>query len=97
MAAPFWGETPPATPVSPDEAMAIAREVFGVSGVGHPLGSNQETNLRIRGDRGDFVLKIANPAFGADVLDLQNKAMRHVAAANTGLEVPFPVAALRRE
>ena len=28
---------------------------------------------------GAYVLKIANPAFGADVLDLQNKAMQHVA------------------
>lgn len=74
--------------------MAIARDVFGVDGVARPLGSNQETNLRIRGERGDFVLKIANPAFGADVLDLQNQAMRHVEQAKTGLEVPVPVAAL---
>jgi 4-aminobutyrate aminotransferase-like enzyme/Ser/Thr protein kinase RdoA (MazF antagonist) len=92
--AKFWGETPPATPVSPDEARAIAREVFGVDGEARPLGSNQETNLRIRGTVGDFVLKIANPAFGADVLDLQNSAMRHVAAAHTGLDVPVPIAAI---
>ena len=97
MGAKFWGETPPATPVSPDEAEVIAREVFGVDGVARPLGSNQETNLRIRGERLDFVLKIANPAFGADVLDLQNQAMRHVEEAKTGLEVPVPIAALNGE
>ena len=94
MGAKFWGDTPPATAVSPDEARVIARDVFGIDGVATPLGSNQETNLRIRAGSGDFVLKIANPAFGADVLDLQNRAMMHVASANTGLAVPVPVAAL---
>ncbi|MET1060968.1 MAG: phosphotransferase, partial [Nocardioides sp.] len=95
MSAPFWGQTPPATRVTPDEAAALARGVFGVDGVAEPLGSNQETNLRVRSaDGSTYVLKIANPAFGADVLDLQNKAMRHVQAARTGLAVPVPVPAL---
>ncbi|WP_167880605.1 aminotransferase [Nocardioides guangzhouensis] len=95
MSAPFWGETPPATRVSPDEAVALARDVFGVDGVAEPLGSNQETNLRVRGTDGStYVLKVANPAFGADVLDLQNRAMRHVQRAGTGLAVPLPVPAL---
>ena len=40
------------------------------------------------------MLKIANPAFGADVLELQNKAMQHVQGAGTGLAVPVPVPAL---
>ncbi|HEY5788331.1 MAG TPA: aminotransferase [Microlunatus sp.] len=92
MSAPFWGETPPATPVSPDEAELIACEVFGVVGTAKPLGSNQETNLRIRTDQQSYVLKIANPAFGADVLELQNTAMQHVERAGTGLAVPLPVA-----
>ena len=91
MSAPFWGETPPATPVSPSAAEAIAREVFGIDGTATPLGSNQETNLRIRAGAGSYVLKIANPAFGADVLDLQNTAMQHVERAGTGLAVPLPV------
>ncbi|HEU4547540.1 MAG TPA: aminotransferase class III-fold pyridoxal phosphate-dependent enzyme, partial [Microlunatus sp.] len=92
MSSPFWGETPPATPVSPPEAEAIAREVFGIEGTATPLGSNQETNLRIRTAEQSYVLKIANPAFGADVLDLQNSAMHHVERARTGLAVPLPVA-----
>ena len=29
VSAPFWGETPPATQVSPDEAVALARDIFG--------------------------------------------------------------------
>lgn len=95
VSAPFWGETPPATQVSPDEAVALARDIFGVDGVAEPLGSNQETNLRVRSaDGSSYVLKVANPAFGADVLDLQNKAMQHVHGLGTGLAVPVPVTAL---
>ena len=95
MSAPFWGETPPPTPVSPQEAVALARDCFGLEGAASPLGSNQETNLRIDGADGrTYVLKIANPAFGPHVLDLQNKAMRHVARAGTGLKVPVPIDAL---
>ena len=95
MSAPFWGETPPATQVSSDEAVALAHDIFGVDGAAEPLGSNQETNLRVRSAEGvTYVLKIANPAFGADVLELQNKAMQHVQGAGTGLAVPVPVPAL---
>jgi Ser/Thr protein kinase RdoA (MazF antagonist) len=93
VSAPFWGETPPATPVPPAHAEQIAREVFGIDGTATPLGSNQETNLRIRTGRRSYVLKIANPAFGADVLELQNAAMRQVEQARTGLAVPLPVTA----
>ena len=95
MGAPIWGETPPATPVSEDEAVELAREVFGVKGTASALGSNQETNLRIDSvDGSRYVLKVANPAFGEDVLDLQNKAMQHVARSADGLEVPAPVPAV---
>ncbi|HEU4491793.1 MAG TPA: aminotransferase [Jiangellales bacterium] len=87
----FWGDVPPATPVSPEEAVALVRSVFGVEGRARPLGSNQETNLRIDAGDASYVLKVANPAFGPDVLDLQNAAMRHLSAA--GVRVPEPVAA----
>src|SRR4029078_8985920 len=64
-------------------------------GAAEPLGSNQETNLRVRSaDHSTYVLKIANPDFGADVLELQNRAMQHVQRAGTGLAVPVPVPAL---
>src|SRR4029078_4904448 len=64
-------------------------------GAAEPLGSNQETNLRVRSaDHSTYVLKIANPDFGADVLELQHKAMQHVQRAGTGLAVPVPVPAL---
>ena len=87
MTEPFWGETPPATPVSPEEAAALARELFGIDGSARPLGSNQETNLRIDGADGRrYVLKVANPAFGYEVLDLQNKADEYLALMPEALE-----------
>src|SRR6187402_691569 len=52
VSAPFWGETPPATRVTPEEAAVLAHDVFGVHGDSEPLGSNQETNLRLRGEDG---------------------------------------------
>ena len=94
VSAPFWGETPPATQVSPDEAVALARDIFGVDGVAEPLGSNQETNLRVRSaDGSSYVLKVANPAFGADVLDLQNKVLR-VTNADGSVEHQFVISDL---
>src|SRR4051794_15646115 len=51
VSAPFWGETPPATPVPPAHAEQMVREVFGIDGTATPLSSNQETNLRIRTGR----------------------------------------------
>ena len=95
MSAPFWGETPPATPVSPDEAEAIAREVFGVDGTARPLGSNQETNLRIRGGRGDLRAQDRQPGLRrrrprpAEPGDAARRPGRA-----PGLEVPVPVPAL---
>ncbi|HSK26226.1 MAG TPA: phosphotransferase, partial [Jiangellales bacterium] len=88
----FWGEVPPATSVSTDEAEVLARDVFGIAATARPLGSNQETNLLLRTTDAAYVLKVANPAFGRDVLDLQNAAMRHL-AGTAGLRVPVPVPA----
>ena len=87
----FWGEIPPATPVSPEQGAALARDLFGITATARPLGSNQETNLLLTAVDASYVLKVANPAFGPDVLDLQNAAMRHLAAAR--LRVPEPVTA----
>jgi 4-aminobutyrate aminotransferase-like enzyme/Ser/Thr protein kinase RdoA (MazF antagonist) len=87
----FWGEVPPATPVSPGQGEELAREIFGITATARALGSNQETNLLLTAADASYVLKVANPAFGPDVLDLQNAAMRHLGAA--GLCVPGPVTA----
>ena len=72
------------------EAVAIAAEVFGVYGDARELGSQQDQNFRITTTDGRFVLRISNPAFAAEELDLQNRAMEHV-AARCGRVVSVPV------
>ena len=57
------------------------------------LGSHQDQNVLVDTGAGRFVLKIANAAFGEAELDLQNRAMVHL-AERLPLELPRPCAAL---
>ena len=65
-----------------EEARELARERFGVEGAGQRArlapGSERARSTRAAGR---FVLKIANAAFGEAELDLQNRAMVHLARA----------------
>jgi 4-aminobutyrate aminotransferase-like enzyme/Ser/Thr protein kinase RdoA (MazF antagonist) len=76
-----------------EEVRELARERFGVEGAVTELGSHQDQNALIDGPSGRFVLKIANAAFGVAELDLQNRAMVHL-AERLPVEVPRPCAAL---
>ncbi len=74
---------------SPEAAEQIAAEWFGIAASARPLGSERDQNLRLRGrDGGDYVLKIANPAEDPAVVDLQTRALLHVAACDPELPVP---------
>ncbi len=84
----------PTPDVSLDEAARLAREYFGVSGEVRELGSTQEANFRVRGDGRDVVLKVANPAFAAPELDLQNAVMSRLVAADLPVLTPVPLPAL---
>ena len=72
-----------------EEARELARELFAVEGAASELGSHQDQNVLIDGPSGRFVLKIANAAFGEAELDLQNRAMVHL-AERLPIEVPQP-------
>jgi 4-aminobutyrate aminotransferase-like enzyme/Ser/Thr protein kinase RdoA (MazF antagonist) len=76
-----------------EEARELARDRFGVDGAVSELGSHQDQNVLVDGASGRYVLKIANAAFGEGELDLQNRAMVHLADRLT-LEVPLPCPAL---
>jgi 4-aminobutyrate aminotransferase-like enzyme/Ser/Thr protein kinase RdoA (MazF antagonist) len=76
-----------------DDARELARERFGIDGAATELGSHQDQNVLVDGCSGRFVLKIANAAFGEAELDLQNRAMEHL-AGRLPLEVPRPCPAL---
>ena len=76
-----------------EDARELAREHFGVDGEVSGLGSHQDQNVLIDDPSGRFVLKIANAAFGEAELDLQNRAMVHL-AERMPLEVSQPCPAL---
>lgn len=74
-----------------EQAVAIAADVFGVHGEARELGSQQDQNFRIATAEERFVLRISNPAFATEELDLQNRAMEHVAArCGKVVSVPLP-------
>ena len=74
-----------------DEATAakVGADRFGVEGEVKALASERDKNFRIRTAGGDaYVLKFANPAEDAGILDLQAQALQHVAAVDPDLPVP---------
>ena len=76
-----------------EDARQLARERFGVEGTVSELGSHQDQNVLVHTGSARFVLKIANAAFGEAELDLQNRAMAHL-AERLSFEVPLPCTAL---
>ena len=78
--------------LSDADAVAVASETFGVNGRAEEIGSHQDQNFRIYASDGRYVLKVANPAFALTELEMQNRAMEHVAVSLSGL-VPTPVSA----
>jgi 4-aminobutyrate aminotransferase-like enzyme/Ser/Thr protein kinase RdoA (MazF antagonist) len=81
--------------LSAEAAADTALSVFGVAGSPSPLDSERDLNLRITTDDGrQFLLKLANPADDPSVLDMQTKAMLHVASQNPRLPVMLPLPSL---
>lgn len=79
-------EVPPPT-FSSQDAERIVVEEFGITGTASPLVSERDQNVKITADDGrGFVLKIGNPADDLGVIDMQNKALLHV--ANTDPKLP---------
>lgn len=69
-----------ATPLTLDEAQALARDRFGLAARARALTSERDQNFHLAADDGgEYVLKIANPAEHAGVLDFQTLALRRIA------------------
>jgi Ser/Thr protein kinase RdoA (MazF antagonist) len=61
------------------EALAVAKQEFGILGTVSALPSERDQNFLITdADGGKFVLKIANLSDASELLDFQNQAMRQV-------------------
>jgi Ser/Thr protein kinase RdoA (MazF antagonist) len=64
---------------TPAEALALARDLYGLAGGVSALPSERDQNFLIAdARRGKFVLKIANSTDALALLDCQNQAMRQV-------------------
>jgi 4-aminobutyrate aminotransferase-like enzyme len=80
-------EAPPPS-LGPERAAEIAARSFGVEGTLQRLGSERDENYRVDADDGArYVLKIHNPADDAEVVDMQARAMVHIAQTDPELPV----------
>jgi 4-aminobutyrate aminotransferase-like enzyme/Ser/Thr protein kinase RdoA (MazF antagonist) len=71
------------------DAERLAREHYGLRGAVQPLPSERDRNFLLTAESGEqFVLKIANAADREETLDLQNRALEHLAARAPSLELP---------
>jgi len=79
---------------TPEGARHVAAGLFGLEGAVEALPSERDQNFHLALPSGEaFVLKISNAMERADLLDLQNAAMAHIAAHAGSLAVPRVVAA----
>jgi len=77
---------------SAEDAIRLAGEIYGLQAAAVELPSERDQNFRLRDSAGaQFVLKISNAEEALEVLDLQNKALKFLAASDTGLEWPHVV------
>jgi 4-aminobutyrate aminotransferase-like enzyme len=74
-----------------EEIAAIAAELFGLRGQASDLGSERDQTFLMDDGAAGGVLKISNLGEGADVLDLEAKAIEHISRVDPDL----PVARLR--
>jgi Ser/Thr protein kinase RdoA (MazF antagonist) len=85
----FATMTVPADDVSDEEAVAVARALWGIAGRAKLLTGERDRNFHLVAEDGrEFVLKFANPAEPPGVTDLQIKALQHVARTDPAFNVP---------
>jgi len=79
----------PAPAFSTAQAEEIAERAFDLRASAHPLVSERDQNFRLRtADGSEWVLKIANPAEDPALLDMQTRALLHIAEVDPELSVP---------
>ena len=74
--------------LTPEAALALAATHWRVRGEVRALPSYADQNFRIRGADGEYVLKVAHPAWSFADLDLENQAMLTLAAREPALQWP---------
>ncbi len=72
-----------------EQVKDIAKNLFGLTGDLLPLDSERDQNFQISEEDGDrFVIKIANSAEEPAIIDMQIKALEHIARVDPELPVP---------
>src|SRR5262249_56259990 len=80
---------PVAQPVSPDEAVRLARDLYGLEVSAQPLAGEYDHNFRVTAADGrGFVLKIMHPGREQSLIDLQCQALQHLARRAPHLALP---------
>ncbi len=71
------------------DAVSMADTLYGLVAVASPLSSERDQNFLLTTAAGSrFVLKIANSAEQPEVIDLQLRAVQHIAAREPSLQLP---------
>ena len=75
--------------VSPDEAVRLAREIYGLKVSAKPLPGEYDQNFHVTTEDGRaFVLKVMHPSRERSFVDLQCRALAHLAECAPGLSLP---------
>ncbi len=74
---------------------AWAAQRLGLPGIAKLLASERDLTFRLRAETGDYVLKLCHPDEDAEVIALQLRVLRHLAATAPALPVPRVAAAAR--
>jgi len=69
--------------LSMDEAVDLARRVYGIDAIGSPLPSERDQNVLLQSGDQRSVLKVANALEARPLLEAQNAALAHVARRTT--------------
>ena len=72
-----------------EKVNTFANKLYGLTGKLSPLDSERDQNFHISTETGDqYVIKIANNAEDPAIIDMQIKALQHIAMVNPELPVP---------
>jgi 4-aminobutyrate aminotransferase-like enzyme/Ser/Thr protein kinase RdoA (MazF antagonist) len=86
LAGPEFDQPPPQ--FDPDTIRDLLRARYGIDGELTSLDSERDQNVRVATAHGEWVVKVANAAEPAAVVDLQRVVLEHLADVDPGLPVP---------
>src|SRR5262245_50592882 len=80
---------PVTQPVSPDEAVRLAHDLYGLGVSARPLPAEYDHNFHLTtADGGGFVLKVMHPGRESSLIDLQCQALQQLARCAPHLALP---------